>query len=350
MGRRVLITGVSRFLGAHLAKRLERDPDVEMIIGVDLQPPLTDFDRVEVVRADIRNPLFVKVLQATGVDTVVHCNVVADELEMGRGAMKEVNVIGSMQLLAACQKSDTLTRVIVKSSTEVYGSEPNAPAFFTEDMGPSGAPKSGYHRDVLEVEQYARDFGRRRPDICLTVLRYANILGHTVNNPVSQYLGQAVVPTMFGFDPRITFIHEDDAIEVLVQAVAQDVPGIFNAAADDAVYLSQAIRLAGRMHAPVLPPSPALAARALRLLPFVDLPEHLARYLAFGRVADNTRLKTEFGYEPRYTALDAVHDFALKKRAERIVREPATQNWEDDLRRYIDRKLAESDPTTAGGT
>lgn len=155
MGRRVLITGVSRFLGALLAKRLERDPDVETIIGVDLQPPLTAFERVEVVRADIRNPLFVKVLQATGADTVVHANVVTDEFEMGRGAMKEVNVIGSMQLLAACQKSETLERVIVKSSTEVYGSEPNGPAFCTEDMGPLGPPKSGYHRDVLEVEQYA---------------------------------------------------------------------------------------------------------------------------------------------------------------------------------------------------
>lgn len=348
MGRRVLITGVSRFLGALLAKRLERDPDVEIIVGVDLEPPLTTFERVEVVRADIRNPLFVKVLQATGADTVVHANVVTDEFEMGRGAMKEVNVIGSMQLLAACQKSETLRRVIVKSSTEVYGSEPNGPSFWTEDMGPLVPPKSGYHRDVLEVEQYARDFGRRRPDISLTVLRYSNILGNTVNNPVSQYLGQPVVPTVFGFDPRISFIHEDDAVEVLVRAVGQEVPGIYNVVADDAVYLSQAIRLAGRMQAALLPPVPALAQRALRFLPFVELPDHLARYLTFGRVADNTRLKTVFGYEPRYTSLDAVHDFALKKRAERIVREATPPQWEDDLRRYIDRKLAEG-PTTAGG-
>ncbi|MCC7075853.1 MAG: NAD-dependent epimerase/dehydratase family protein [Acidimicrobiia bacterium] len=342
MGQRILITGTSRFLGGMLAKRLESDPDVETIIGVDTDPPLFEFERVEIVRADIRNPLFVKVLQATGVDTVVHANVVTDELEIGRGLMKEVNVIGSMQVLAACQKADTLRRVVVRSSTEVYGSEPDTAAFFTEEMGPETSAKSGYHRDVLEVEQYARDFGRRRPDVSLCVLRYANILGNTVNNPMSLYLGQPVVPTLLGFDPRIQFIHEDDAVEVLVHAAKSDAQGIFNVAADDAVYLSQAIRLAGRIQVPLLPPSPALAAQILRVLPFVQVPLNLVRYLAFGRVSDNTRLKTVFEYEPRYTVLDAIHDFALKKRAERIKPEPAEQQWEDDLRRFIDRKLAEA--------
>ncbi|MCE7882591.1 MAG: NAD-dependent epimerase/dehydratase family protein [Actinobacteria bacterium ATB1] len=345
MGQRILITGTSRFLGGMLAKRLESDPDVETIIGVDTDPPLFDFERVEIVRADIRNPLFVKVLQTTRVDTVVHANVVADELEIGRGPMKEVNVIGSMQVLAACQKAQDLRRVVVRSSTEVYGSEPDGPAFFTEEMGPRGNPKTGYHRDILEVEQYSRDFGRRRPDVSLCVLRYANILGNTVDNPMSQYLGQPVVPTLLGFDPRIQFIHEDDAVEVLVRAVKSDVPGIFNVAADDAIYLSQAIRLAGRIHAPVLPPSVALAARLLGLLPFVPVPVNLVRYLAYGRVSDNTRLKTVFGYEPRYTVLDAIHDFALKKRAERMRPEPSEADWEEDLRRFIDRKLAETTET-----
>ena len=349
MASRVLITGISRYLGAMLARRLESDPDVEAIIGVDLDPPLVPFERVEVVRADIRNPLFVKVLQATEADTVVHCNVIADELETNRRDMKEVNVIGSMQLLAACQKSTSLRRVVMKSATEVYGAEPNAPSFFTEEMGPIANPKTAYHRDVLEVEQYARDFGRRRPDVSLCVLRVSNILGNTIDNPMSQYLGQRIVPTMFGFDPRIQFLHEDDAVEVLAHATRNDVPGIFNATSDDAVYLSQAIRLAGRIQAPVLPPPPALASRVQRALPFLKVPPNLLRLLAFGRVSDNTRMRTVLGFEPRYSTLDAIGDFALKKRAERIVGEPETPEvWEDDLRRYIDRKLAETDPAPTG--
>lgn len=349
MGRRVLITGISRYLGGSLAKQLESDPEIEAIIGVDLLPPTTEFERVEVVRADIRNPLFVKVLAATQVDTVVHCNVVTDETEMGRTEMKEVNVIGSMQLLAACQKSEFLRTVVMKSSTAVYGSEAHDPAFFTEEMSPRAEPKTAYHRDVLELEQYARDFGRRRPDVCLTVLRYANMLGTTVNNPMSRYLGQPVVPTMLGFDPRIQFIHEDDAVDVLAHAVRVELPGIFNVAADEAVYLSQAIRLAGRIQAPVLPPSPPLAEALLRLLPFVHIPPQIVREIAFGRVADNARLKRVFGYEPRYTVLDAIQDFVLKRRVERMSRPSEEKDWEDDLRTFLDRKLTEADPSSTGG-
>ena len=35
--------------------------------------------------------------------------------------MKEINVIGTMQLLAACQKSASLRRLVVKSTAAVYG-------------------------------------------------------------------------------------------------------------------------------------------------------------------------------------------------------------------------------------
>src|SRR5438093_4195620 len=111
MGQRVLITGVSRFMGGKLAQRLEQDPEVEYVVGVDLDEPEVDLDRTEYVRADIRNPLVVKVLQTTEVDTVVHLNVVATPTRVGgRTAMKEINVIGAMQLLAACQTAERIRK------------------------------------------------------------------------------------------------------------------------------------------------------------------------------------------------------------------------------------------------
>lgn len=341
MPRRILITGVSRFLGMHLASRLEQNEEVDEIIGVDLEPPPRDFDRVEILRADIRNPLFVKVLQATKADTVVHLNIIPSEAEKGRTMMKEMNVIGTMQLLAACQKSETLRKVVVKSTTAVYGSEPEDPAFFTEEMSRRSTPKTPYCRDAIEIETYARDFGRRRPDVCLTILRYATILGNTVNNIFSRYLAQPVVPTILGFDPRVQFIHEEDAADALYQAVVEDHPGIYNVAADGAVPLSQAIRRAGRVPAPLLPPAVWVAERMTGLMPFVTIPPALIREIAYGRVVDNSRIKEEFGFEPRFTCLDAVHDFREKKRADRIVRQDTDSTWERDLREFVIRKQSE---------
>src|ERR671924_343174 len=124
MGQRVLITGISRFLGGKLAQRLERDADIEYVVGVDLDEPEVDLDRTEYVRADIRNPLVVKVIQAPGVDTIVHLAIVT----------------GAMQLFGACQKSERVGRLVMKSPTCVNGADPRDPAMFSEDMSARSVP------------------------------------------------------------------------------------------------------------------------------------------------------------------------------------------------------------------
>jgi UDP-glucose 4-epimerase len=343
----VLITGVGRFFGVRLAARLESDDSVDEIIGVDLDLPDREFERVELVRADIRNPLFAKVLQAAEVDTVVHLNIIPSEAERGRTMMKEMNVIGSMQLLAACQKSRTLRKLVVKSTTAVYGSEPEDPLFFTEEMAGRRNPSTAFCRDAIEIETYARDFGRRRPDVAMTILRFATVLGPTVNNPFSRYLGQPVVPTVLGFDPRVQFIHEDDVLEVLYKATVEDHPGIYNVGADGPVPLSQVIRKAARVQLPILPPVVSLASLTLRWLPFVGVPPQIQREIAYGSVSDTSRLKKEFGYQPRFTCLDAVRDFRNKKKVERIVKGRESGGWEKDVRAFVMRKQRDAAPQPA---
>src|SRR5947209_15680019 len=167
--RVVLITGVSRYLGGRLASLLAADPTVERVIGVDVVPPRQDVGRTEFVRADIRNPIIAKVIASAHVDTVVHMSVIATPFGAGgRTAMKEINVIGTMQLLAACQKAASVRKLVVKSTTAVYGSSSKDPALFTEDFDPHDLPRSGYGKDAVEVEGYVRGFGRRRPDVSVT--------------------------------------------------------------------------------------------------------------------------------------------------------------------------------------
>ena len=247
MGQRVLITGVSRHLGYRLAQRLEADDDVEYIGGVDMEEPEVDLERTEFIRADIRNPLILKLMESAQADTLVHLNVIATPTRVGgRSAMKEINVIGTLQLLAAAQKVDSLRKVVMKSTTAVYGASPSDPAIFREDMGMEAHLATGYARDAEDVEQATRDFGRRRHDVTLTVLRFANFMGSEIETPLTRYFSLPVVPTALGFDPRIQFIHEDDAVEVLYRATRQDHPGIFNVAADGVLLLSQAIRICGK--------------------------------------------------------------------------------------------------------
>src|SRR4051812_11660035 len=311
----VLITGVSRFLGGRLAAQLAADPQVERVIGIDAVPPRTAdqprLGRTEFVRADIRNPLIAKVLSQARVSTVVHAALMASPRPVGgRIPMQEMNVIGTMQLLAACQKSDTVERVVVRSTTAVYGCGPDDPAVFTEGHDPHDRSTGGYAKDAAEVEAYVRGFARRRPDIEVSMLRLANILGPTIDNGLTRYLGMPVVPTAAGFDPRLQLLHEDDAIEVLRLATVSSRPGIVNVAADGVVTLSQLLRQVGRVRVPVPTSAVGLVGTLVRNSGVVDFTAEESRYLCYGRVVDTTRLHTEFGYTPRFTTSETVRSYA----------------------------------------
>src|SRR6185436_4787242 len=203
----VLVTGVSGYLGGRFARLLTAQPGVRRVVGIDVIPPPHDIGGAEFVRADIRNPMIAKIITQAEVDTVVHMNVIATPLSAGgRTSQKEINVIGTMQLLAACQKATSIRRLVVKSSAAVYGSSPRDPAMFTEDMGPKALPRAGFGKDSVEVEGYVRGFSRRRPDTEITMLRFANILGPGIRTSLTDYFSLPIVPIPFGYDARLQFV------------------------------------------------------------------------------------------------------------------------------------------------
>jgi UDP-glucose 4-epimerase len=318
--RVVLITGVSRYLGGKLAGLLAADPSIERVIGVDVVPPRQDVGRTEFVRADIRNPIIAKVIASAHVDTVVHMSVIATPFGAGgRTAMKEINVIGTMQLLAACQKAPSLRKLVVKSTTAVYGSSSRDPALFVEGMEPKAQFRSGYGKDSIEVEGYVRGLGRRRPDVDVTLLRFANFIGPRIDTPLTRYFALPVVPSVFGFDPRIQFVHEDDGMEVLRRSVVQNHRGTFNIAGDGVLLLSQAIRRAGRVAVPVPSPAVSMVGSVFRRAGLVDFSPEQVQFLEFGRGVDTTRLREDFGYQPRYRTIEAFDDFVQGRGLTRYV-------------------------------
>jgi UDP-glucose 4-epimerase len=314
VSRVVLITGVSRYLGSHLAAQLSLDPSVERIVAVDHTAPraadLRRLGRAEFVRADIRNPLIAKVLAQAQVDTVVHAGLASPQRGMsGRLPLREHNVLGTMQLLAACQASDTVSRLVVASTTAVYGSGASDPAVFAEDMHCSGRPSGGYARDAVEVESYVRGFTRRRSDISSVVLRFASLIGPSIESPLARYLAMPVVPTSLGFDPRLQLLHETDAVEVLRLAVHGRGDGPVNVAGSGVVMLSQAIRRAGRLRIPVPAPAIAVVGGLVRNTGLPEVTAEQAEFLSFGRVVDTTRLREQFGYTPKYTTEAALASY-----------------------------------------
>jgi len=299
MGRVVLVTGLSRGLASRVARllaELGEAAGIDKVVGVDVVPPEGDLGGVKFVRADIRTPVVGKVMAVEEVDTVVHLGFGSAQ-QGGGGGAKEINVIGTMQLLAACQRAPQVQKFILGSSTAVYGTSSRDPAMFTESSSAKGGVKTGFPKDVVEAEAYVRGFARRRPDILITTLRAAQILHHEVESPISLYFENPFLPAAIGFDPRLQFLHLDDALNVLREAVLHDRPGTFNLAGDGVILLSQASRRLGR---PVVPlPAFGFGAAARRLIRVMgsEIPPDLHRLLTYGRVVDTTALRDIFGYQ-----------------------------------------------------
>ncbi|MBU6278472.1 MAG: NAD-dependent epimerase/dehydratase family protein [Actinomycetales bacterium] len=310
MARVVAVTGAARTLGGRLAQALATHPEVTEVIGVDVIPPTEKLEGVRFIRTDIRSPAIAKVLLDSGVDTVAHMGVIATRRQAGgRVAMKEINVIGTMQLLAACQQTPSVTRLVVKSSASIYGCGPKDPAIFTEGMDPRHPPTSGWAKDCAEVEAYVRGFRRRRPEVCVTILRPANVIGPRIRTAMTEYFRMPVIPTLLGHDGRLQFLHEDDAIALASEAATRDLPGTFNLAGSGVLTLMQAVRRT--RHQWLAVPSPMLTAVGKRLPggDQADFSREQVRLLTYGRVLDTDRALQSFEYAPRYSTEEAFADF-----------------------------------------
>lgn len=316
---RVLITGLGSFWGTRLAQELERDPNVEMIVGLDSKDPVLPLERTEFVKADSSYSILSRIVQATQVDTVIHTHLRVDSTELSGRALHEINVIGTMNLLAAVSAAgSTVRKVIVRSSTLVYGSNYKDPAFFREETPRSRPAHTRVERSLLEVSRFLRNFAEDNPHVLLTKLRFSNVLGEDMVTPITKMLKLPLMPEIFGFDPRLQFVHQDDVIGAMLYATLAEVPGIYNVAGDGMVTWSEIARMAHKPRVAMPPVLTNWALEPMRFLRIVDVPPEVEALLRYGRIADNRRFK-EAGYRYRYTTVGAVEAYLRSLRLTSIV-------------------------------
>lgn len=320
--RRVLITGVSAPLASRLAAQLAADPRVEHVVGVDTRrPPEPLAGRIAFVEADLRRDGLSQILRVASPHVVVHHDVVQFP-EPGRRArmLHDLNVIGTLQLVAACADVPGLQSLVVRSSAAIYGSRPDAPAFFTEDLARTnvtGPASTRFQRDVFELERLVEAFARRRPEVVCTLLRLQPVVGASLDSPLMRLLRAPIVPTFLGFDPLVQLLHDDDAVGAVAAAVHTAVRGPVNVAGEGTIALSDVLRRLGRrplpLAAPLYGPATAALGRA-GAVPHVD--PDVVRYLRHGRGVDTTRMRRDLGFTPRYTTPGAVEAIARALRAD----------------------------------
>lgn len=335
--KRVLVTGVASYWGGKLAQRLEWLPQVEAIIGVDTEDPTSELERTEFVRVGPEHSLLKRIVEAAEIDTVLDTRLIVDPSATSRRHAHEVNVIGTVNMIAACSgAASPVRKLVLKSSAHYYGCAQDDPAFFREDHPRQRPPETPTEQDVVEAEAAVGEFADGSPEVTVTVLRCANVVGASVQTSHVRLLSLPAVPTIFGFDPRYQFVHEDDVVAALVHAAQQDIPGTYNVAADGVLALTEVISLLGKLPAPILPPwGTRLAAAPLRAMGVPITREMLAQ-LRYGRGLDNRRLKqTGFRYE--YTTREAVLKLRERQRLGRLLEADRPFHYEREVEEFLRR-------------
>jgi len=339
----ILVTGVADYWGAQVASRLiaqaDAQPDLGLhIMGLDIEAPKDEIKGLDFIPADIRNPLLVNLLESEAVDTV--CHLVFMESVRPNESAFDMNVMGTMKVLGACAEAG-VRKVVLKSSLAVYGAQAANPAFLTEDHPLQGSRSYGNTRDLVEIEAFCNGFRRQVPEMILTILRFANIIGPKANTPMTRFLKQPMAPVLMGFDPLMQVIHEKDVVEALCYTILNDMPGVYNMAAEGILPLRKLMALAAKMPIPVFH---LFAYWSIGFMSTTGLnngqvvPVELD-YLRYPVIADLAKMHDELGFTPHYTAEEALREFAGEQRVKRYMPESAAMTYDEErLRDTIERR------------
>lgn len=323
----VAITGACSFLGRNLVGLLEEDDRIAKIVVLDIARPATARDKTRFYETDLTqasvDSRMAEILHAEGVDTFVHLAFLASPSPAIAWA-HELESVGTMHVLNACREG-AIRKLVMRSSTLVYGPHPTNPNFLTEDHPARGLRGAHFIQDKIEAEAQVRAFASARSDCHVTILRLAPLLGPNVNNHVSRWLSRRLVPTVLGFDPLVQFLHEVDAIAALRLAMERDVSGTFNIVGDGVLPISTVTKLAGRLSIPLPYTMLKQVASLLWTAQMVEAPPAFVAMLRYLCVADGARAREELGFVAAYSSRDAVLDFesALRLREAHLLHDHA---------------------------
>jgi len=314
----VAITGLGTFLGRRLADRLAATQSQTGLIGVDLRRPYGLSNRVRFHPVDLTIPTadghLAEIFGKEEVDTVVHTafrREPSPDLEEDH----ELETIGSLHILNACAAA-RVRRLVVASTTMVYGPRPDNPNFLTESHPLRGHPDAHCVADRVEMETLVADWAATHTDTCVTILRPCWIMGPDYLDSVVRYFARPVVPTLLGYDPLMQFVHQDDCLHAFETATLHNHPGVFNVVGRGVLPLSTILRAGGKRLLPV----PAAILYRLRYYPSRaqtgDPPEGFYDYLRYLWVADGERGWAAFG-EPEYSTREAWMSFVSSRRMRR---------------------------------
>ena len=297
----VVVTGAAGVLGRRVLALVGSDPAVRRIVAVDLAEPPDPGPKVEVRALDLATADLTDVV--AGADSVVHLAFTVghqlDDEDTGRA-----NAAATNRVLAAAAAAG-VRHLVVMSSATVYGAWAANPVPITEAAPVRPNPELAYAVQKAEIERLCQVFAAEHPDVTVTVLRPAVMVGGGEESWLARSLrATSGLRTGVGAAP-LQLVHVDDLTAAIDRVRRVRLDGPCNVAADGWLDAPAVRALAG---APPRLPLPAPAARALASvswrLRLAQTPPGLLAYTASPWAVANDRL-TATGWAPTYSNEEA---------------------------------------------
>lgn len=288
----VMVTGACGRLGKHLVRVLHRE---RRVIGVDRRPFPDKPKDVVHEQLDIRRKKLKDVFRAEAIEAVVHLGVMHDP----RASSTEHhswNVAGFQKLLEYVAHFQ-VPKLVVLSSANVYGPQPENAQFLSEDAPLLGGARFSEIRDLIEVDMLAQGFFWKHPETETVVLRPVHIVGR-VHNAASNFMRLGTIPTLMGFDPMVQLVHETDVVQAISRALAPAKRGIYNLAGPEPLPLSHIIKLLGKPSVPVPYTLGKAVLKRLWAFRLTTFPVPELDHIRYVCMVDDRRARDELGYAP----------------------------------------------------
>jgi len=306
---KVAITGVAGYFGRRIMERLERNNKVEKVVGISRRKYEHSFTKLDYHRMDVRSDKLEELFERNEVDAVVHLAFVLNPIH-NKKEMRSIDIEGAKNVLEASKRAG-VKKIIMTSSTTVYGTWADSPEFYTEESPVRPHPTYYYSRHKVEIEKMCNAFKEKNEDISLTIFRPCLVLGPKTEQFYSKLLHWPILPLVGGSNPEMQFVHEDDVGRAYEFFLMNRHEGVFNIVGEGTIKWKEVIETAGK-RAVKMPDSVVYSLlKMLWALHLVETPPEILDFIKYRWVASGEKAK-KAGFVPKYSSKEALLSF-LKK-------------------------------------
>ncbi|MBL7665447.1 MAG: SDR family oxidoreductase [Bacteriovoracaceae bacterium] len=307
----ILITGAAGFIGTSLVKMLiQKDMPFKSVIGTDVRPqiPITHH-KYHFIHLDICDPDLGQFFKKHQITHVVHlASIVTPGKKSNREFEYKVDVLGTQNVLKACVENN-VQQIILTSSGAAYGYHADNPDWLSENDAIRGNYEFPYSHHKKLVEEELVRYQKSSPQLKQLILRPGTILGEKVNNQITDLFKKKVIIGIKGSKSPFVFIWDEDVVEIIYQGLIQEKAGAYNLAGDGCVSLKEISSLLKKNYLPIPATALKFALSVLKKFHLTQYGPEQINFLQFRPVLDNKKLKTEFGFTPRFSSKECFLEY-----------------------------------------